>query len=308
MASKRPDNRVRVEPTITLGDAKENGGAFSANHDYPDSKYNAPRKMQDRKPLPVTNSAEIRVGVPAGVFAAVVVLFLTIVVGGGWFFYQQLGLLQNDLVVSKYALKESSSQLGALESRISTTDKSINLSGNETTQTLEMLDSEVRKLWAIANKRNKNAIAANKKIAASLGDELDKVKATTSAYKKQIEGVETANASLLKKTEGQAWLAKTQADSVKAQEVKIKKLIATISILERQIATQNTQLASVKSEVGKLSNTDEITGKVEINSQDIESINAYRRQSNSSIDKLNQDIRILYQRIGPLGVVQGPGL
>ncbi|MBV1880297.1 MAG: hypothetical protein KUG82_01625 [Pseudomonadales bacterium] len=318
MASKTPDNRKRIEPTLTLGAnepvaKKANKKVASAEIT---SKGRSEKKVNSRAALsqaaklgsgsgPVTGSVSAKTsplsnekeapsantsggqGLKNSLFVIVIVLLIGVIGAGGLFFVQQLDGLRSELLSSKDALNVSSSQLGDLETRLSSTDKTIDQAGNKVSGTLAELDSEVRKLWAIANKRNKNAISENKKSTAAMNKALGKVKKSVEAVKKQAIQVQ-------------------KSSDVQAKT--IQSLSSTVKELERQLEVQNSQFITLQQDLVKLSKQSDLSDTVKSNVQALTAIDAYRRQTNASIEQLNQDIRNLFLRTAPPGSVPKAGL
>ncbi|MBL4868036.1 MAG: hypothetical protein JKY67_16835 [Pseudomonadales bacterium] len=181
-----------------------------------------------------------------------------------------------------------------LENRLSSTDKSINQTGDKTSETLALLDSEIRKLWTIANKRNKGAIGENKKTTVALDKALAKVKKTADLAKNQLVQVKESNTLILATNKD---LANT-----------ILSLNSTIAELEAQLGMQDSKLITLQQDLNKVAQQANLSDEVQSNAQAIQAIDAYRRQTNSSIEQLNQDIRNLYQRTAAEGTVSKPGL
>ena len=316
MASKTPDNRKRIEPTLTLGAnepvaKKANKKVASAEIT---SKGRSEKKVNSRAALsqaaklgsgsvpgsvsaktsPLSNEKEAPSvntsggqGLKNSLFVIVIVLLIAVIGAGGLFFIQQLDGLRSELLSSKDALNVSSSQLGDLETRLSSTDKTIDQADNKVSGTLAELDSEVRKLWTIANKRNKSAISENKKSTAAMNKALGKVKKAVEAAKKQAIQVQ-------------------KSSDVQAKT--IQSLSSTVKELERQLEVQNSQFITLQQDLGKLSKQSDLSDTVKSNVQALTAIDAYRRQTNASIEQLNQDIRNLFLRTAPPGSVPKAGL
>ncbi|MDO6806614.1 hypothetical protein Q4595_29415, partial [Wenyingzhuangia sp. 1_MG-2023] len=70
---------------------------------------------------------------------------------------------------ARQIIEEQSSNLKLLNERLSATGENASLSLDALKVLLKEHDSEIRKLWDVANKRNKGLIASNEKaIAASI--------------------------------------------------------------------------------------------------------------------------------------------
>ena len=76
---------------------------------------------------------------------------------GGWFVFNQ----QQELLASERERAEAVGRLEHLEARLRATDETMTETGEYTDEQLNFWESEIRKVWDIANKRNKNWIQDN---------------------------------------------------------------------------------------------------------------------------------------------------
>ena len=76
---------------------------------------------------------------------------------GGWFVFNQ----QQELLASERERAEAVGRLEHLEARLRATDETMTEAGEDTDEQLNFWESEIRKVWDIANKRNKNWIQDN---------------------------------------------------------------------------------------------------------------------------------------------------
>ena len=77
--------------------------------------------------------------------------------GAGWFIANQ----QQMLAAEQGRLDDANRRLAVLEQRLSATDNAMSQEGQDTKQQINLWESEIRKLWAIANERNKDWIKEN---------------------------------------------------------------------------------------------------------------------------------------------------
>ena len=75
----------------------------------------------------------------------------------GWFIVNQ----QQTLAATKTTLADTESRLAELESRLRVTDETMTEAGADTTEQIGFWEVEIRKLWDVSNKRNKNWIEEN---------------------------------------------------------------------------------------------------------------------------------------------------
>lgn len=220
-----------------------------------------------------------------------------------WNTMQQLDSALNE------SLKASQEQLGTLQSKVQTQDKSLSMTGDKVTSSINSLNAEVKKLWDLSNKRNR--------------PDIELLQKNLQALQKKVEDESKARAELTSQlTEAQteaktfrAELAKLQVDVKKDDKIKtLQDTVASLknqqqSLAEAQSSLQSTQeslqskLTKQQSQlagIGKApaappaaSDLGRRIGEVEA---DILSINAHRQQVNSRLNQLDQDIQGLYQR------------
>ena len=91
---------------------------------------------------------------------AVMVVLVGGLVAAGWFIANQ----QQALIAEQARLTDANTRLQRLEQRLSATDTALSQGGEDTQEQLSLWESEIRKLWAVANERNKGWIKDNQKV------------------------------------------------------------------------------------------------------------------------------------------------
>lgn len=233
-----------------------------------------------------------------GTKVLVVVLFSMALGAAGylWIKVQELNS------VLEQSLRASQEQLGTLESKVNTQDKSLSMTGDKVTSSINHLNSEVRKLWDLSNKRNRTDIDALQKTVQALQakQEADaKSRAELAAQLSQSQNeVKTLKANLAKLQEDEARVKDLQ-DTIASLKSEQADLAATQASLAKQqqaldgkVSKQQTQLAAV----GKTPAVPDVSRRIADVEADILSINAHRQQVNSRLNQLDQDIQGLYQR------------
>ncbi|GAA5525731.1 hypothetical protein Maes01_02303 [Microbulbifer aestuariivivens] len=231
----------RKEPTI--------GGAPSIEPQLDSKPIGA--GMQPPAPLDLEDSG--------GGISIVGVVALILAVAG----LAAAGFLYSELQLSRAALNDAKDRIVELEKRFEMSDE-------ESTASVEVLNakvkdnaSEIRKLWGVSYDTNRKSIAANKSAAAAAKKELaalaGKVSGLSNSVKK-ISAVETA-------------LAELRKDNTSSKREITDKLTG----LERQ-------LSSVRSD---------LTVRVGANEEAVESIDAYRRSVNRDLVQLRDAVRSL---------------
>ena len=76
---------------------------------------------------------------------------------GGWFVFNQ----QQELLASERERAETEERLQHLEARLRATDESMTETGEDINEQLSFWELEIRKVWDVANKRNKKWIQDN---------------------------------------------------------------------------------------------------------------------------------------------------
>lgn len=135
---------------------------------------------------------------------AVLALILALALGGlAAFLFMQLQELQQKFANAEHIIVAQSKNIDVLNDKLSVTGENANLSVDALKAILKNQDSEIRKLWDLANKTNRAKIEANgKSIAAvksSLEKSLEKTNAAADKQQKQIAAAESATGELKKR-------------------------------------------------------------------------------------------------------------
>ncbi|MCB1838254.1 MAG: hypothetical protein KDH99_11610 [Alcanivoracaceae bacterium] len=192
------------------------------------------------------------------------------------YFFREMQQMQARLDAT---LDQSSEQLGSLASQLSATDESLNQSSDQVRETLSLHDSEIRKLWDVSNKRNKDWIQANQAAISKL----EKQRAETA---KNITALQTEIAAL-KKQNQQIALQRNQmqvqldlaSESVRQAEASVasqKKIVDQVSQILPALKTM--AAAQAKGE-GLDTRLSEIEAA-------IAAFDVYRRQVNTRLDRI----------------------
>lgn len=206
------------------------------------------------------------------VSAGLAVMLLVIAV----YFFREMQQMQARLDAT---LDQSSEQLGSLASQLSATDESLNQSSDQVRETLSLHDSEIRKLWDVSNKRNKDWILANQAAISKL----EKQRAETA---KNITALQTEIAAL-KKQNQQIALQRNQmqvqldlaSESVRQAEASVasqKKIVDQVSQILPALKTMAAAQAKGESLDTRLSEIEAA----------IAAFDVYRRQVNTRLDRI----------------------
>lgn len=192
------------------------------------------------------------------------------------------GFLGWKLVGTQESLARADSRIAELEGRLNVSSDESSQSLTQVDAKLKWVDSEIRKLWGISNDTNRKAIAANTEKIAGLTKDLGAIKTDAAAAKKDATEARNAANALrpeltASKTAVESSVAKLDT-AVKSIEDQRKRL----QDLTEQLDRTDAQLASLRA----------IEGKVRTSEEAIAAIDANRRTLNSDILRIKQQLGI----------------
>ncbi len=117
------------------------------------------------------------------VSAVLFVLLAGVTAGGYW----QLAELQKALADTRHELQQTRDQLGLVTGKVSETGETINQSDSIFRSELKVVNSEIRKLWDVSNKRNREWINENKEKIEQGAKNVDFAVKQSDAAKKSSE-------------------------------------------------------------------------------------------------------------------------
>ena len=151
---------------------------------------------------------------PSGGGAAVanglVVVALIGLAAGGWFVFEQ----HERLLDSRKDLSNAQTRIAALEDRLRLTDETLTEAGADTNEQLTFWETEIRKVWDIANKRNRGWIEANRDNVGKLTANLGRVEGTLN----ELQGAAT-------RLEAAIGQQQEVADRVTAVDMQLQRLV-----------------------------------------------------------------------------------
>lgn len=272
----------------------------------------ADKKAGDNKPAssrPVRGAGEKRSG---GASTVLVILLLVIVAAGGWALYsqnQRIDELSTQLQDAEHWANQSKLMLARVEGKISETGETLEKRGSTQQERIANLaeqaktaDSEIRKLWAIANERNRDAIEANTSALADIKKSATGTASTLAALEKAQSGQAQSQEELKASIEG-------VSSSVKALEPRIVQVQqATEEVkggidqrLDRFAREQGLARQELLARIGRLesasSGTDnlksslaDIRQRIDKVDRAIDAIDASRAQLNSRLISLDKKV------------------
>ena len=229
--------------------------SFAANRD--EAVSSAPRgAIPARSPR-----AECAMGLTARLVLTLALAVAAVACAWAW----QLQMALDDSLKKQLATQ---GRVGDLEALLSDTDETVNKSAAAMGAQLRLLDSEVRKLWDARKDSNAN---------------ITKLQKETVTQEKQITGLNN------KSTE--------QAQLLASLKTELAALTRVAGDLERLAASAQQAQGDVERLADGLNKANleraALRKQVESNAEWIESINAFRRQVNTSIAQLETDVRAL---------------
>lgn len=204
----------------------------------------------------------------------------------GWAYWQQqqkVDALQADLADAAGFIGQSKLLMARLEGELSQTGEELEQSGSAAQSRLKVLDSEVRKLWGVANDRNKKAIKNNKEQAASLKKTLASQNKQTSNKFADIEKDQQSFEKLLAQQQGSIKDLRAQL-ALSASEMAI-----TRETLSEDLASLQTQLKPIK----------QLAAQTDKNQRAIASIDSARRQLNERLVSLERALNAMQSKALP---------
>lgn len=126
-----------------------------------------------------------RTGVGFLVPGILFVLLASVAAGGYW----QVTELQKTLTDTRQELQQTRDQLGLVTGKVSETGETINQSDSIFRSELKVVNSEIRKLWDVSNKRNREWINENKEKIEQGAKKVDFAVKQADAAKKSSEQV-----------------------------------------------------------------------------------------------------------------------
>lgn len=200
-------------------------------------------------------------------------LILAVLVVGlvmtGWFIANQHQLLNEDKVV----LADAQVRISTLEDRLRVTDEAMTNTGEATREQIGFWETEIRKLWAVSNERNRKWIKDNE-----------------SGLKKQSETISSLQAS---NRDLSATVGRHESSFRQQQEI-IDQLTSLQLQVQQMLASQRDMVDKVnvaQQSVARLQAG--LTNRVSENEQAVASMDAYRVAVNSRLSNIERRLDTL---------------
>jgi DNA repair exonuclease SbcCD ATPase subunit len=217
-------------------------------------------RRTSRRGEPVTSrSRSSAAGVVTNLVIALLIAGLT---ACGWFIATQNDALQQ----ARAERADAVERLERIERRLSLTDEALDQSDAETQNQLQYWESEIRKLWDVSNKRNRDWIEENQRAVASLQGDL--------AAQNRSIGEVRAQATDLRRAIG------TQ-----------EQILEQLTLLDRRAADLLRQQRSLTDTANALEQTTAaLERRVSDNEEAVRAIDAFRRDTNARLTRLQERV------------------
>jgi chromosome segregation ATPase len=244
-------------------------------------------RKPDRKQQQQTSSAQqpAKTSSGAGWFASLLIMVL---IGScGWLGYQLLGI-QTQLAETNNSLQLAKTRIDVLGQQLFKTGSNVNETGNTIEKKFSELDSEIRKLWDVSNKRNKSMIADNADVIAQHHSIITSIESALKNSEKESEKIQSQVASL---GAGQSKLDKkllqvaNEYNQYKAEKAFTR---TTLNDLSEQVLLVRGELEQMQIRLNQLPKN--LASRFTESEEAIKAIDSARRQLVSSVTQLQSRI------------------
>ena len=184
---------------------------------------------------------------PAKQTVAIIALVVAIVMGAAAaFLFMQLQIVQKQLNQAQVVITDQGKNLQKLNDQLSATGENANLSVDALKILVKENNKEIRKLWDVANKRNKANIASNDKAIKA-------VKSSLAAVSKKQVAADKANKSAI--TAAKTELTQALNSKTSALSSRIKKVEASgedLATAQLSISQNSETIQALDAKVAKL--------------------------------------------------------
>lgn len=254
----------------------------------------------------------------------VLLIVLAVAAGAGWYSQEQrVQALEGQLEEADYWARQSKLALARFEGELSETGENLQERGATLeeqiaahTKRLDTADSEIRKLWAIANERNKKRLDEQQERIAALESGLAEGKQAIGALEASVEKTRSSLsadiAALKQQTETSIAALREASRQATDQLTKLSQQLADVDqVIESRIRRfEQEQKLGISGMEGRISalerETDELAGdgrvqalRNEVSSlkRTVESIDASRSQLTSRLVRLSEEVNQLRSQV-----------
>ena len=252
------------------------------------------------------------------------VIVLACVAGGGWYMQgQRVQALENQVEEADSWVRQSKLALARFEGTLSETGENLQQAGVSLDEQLasqetrlDNADSEIRKLWVIANERNKQRLKQQAAAISELETALGKHRNDLVRVQTAVASAETALSDVVKRQQSERAELAVQVNTVQASASSLKTELAAANqradaltkSTDERIATsirrfeqeQKLSTSSIESRIAALA--EEVTGTVSVSrlqavqreiaglKETVEVIDSSRSQMTSRLVRLSQEV------------------
>ncbi len=217
----------------------------------------------DRRPANSAGGGDGGTNIGTSVILAILVVGL---VAAGWFILNQKEMIDKQSGL----LGEADTRLKVLEDRLRLTDETLTETGDQTKEKITFWESEIRKLWAVVNDRDKRLIDQNTASIGKLQKTAEAIESALRAQGVQVDRHEQATAR-----------QQDLVDQLAAMELQMQQLVASQQDLIAKLNTQREGLNAMKSDLSR---------RVSESEQAIDAIDAFRSQISNRLNELERKI------------------
>lgn len=254
----------------------------------------------------------------------VLLIVLAVAGGAGWYSQEQrVQALEGQLEEADYWARQSKLALARFEGELSETGENLQERGATLeeqiaahTKRLDTADSEIRKLWAIANERNKKRLDDQQERIAALESGLAEGKQAIGALEASVEKARSSLsadiAALKQQTETSITALQEASRQATDQLTKLSQQLADVDqVIESRIRRfEQEQKLGISGMEGRISalerETDELAGDGRVQAlrnevaslkRTVESIDASRSQLTSRLVRLSEEVNQLRSQV-----------
>lgn len=242
---------------------------------------------------------------------------LVLVAVAGFLGYQQerrISALEGQLEEADYWARQSKLALARFEGALSETGESLEETGASMAERLDTVDSEIRKLWVVANERNRQQLAQHQASIEAVQASVASLQASVSAQAERFSGIdsqlEAQGKRLGDEMEGLGQRIEAQGEQLAEQLAEVSGRFDTVDeqvdsrlqrfVQERRLADEEvaSRLASVERKLDQQAGATElrqVTARLAEMEQTVRAIDASRAQLTSRLVGLSQELDRLRQ-------------
>lgn len=259
-----------------------------------------------------------------GVLLAIGLLIVAGAAGAGWYQQEQrIQVLEGQLEEADYWARQSKLALARFEGELSETGENLQEKGQSIEETLashkerlNTVDSEIAKLWGVANDRNRKRLDDHEEQLTSLRADVDSGKSAREALSASVGELETTVASRLDKVradlERQLTAVREAGQENAARLTQLDESLAGVDkMVERQLLRfereQNLTIEGLDSRIVSLEKaTDNLSSSGQLETvrkdlaglkQTVSSIDSSRAQLTSRLVRLSEEVNDLRSRL-----------